>query len=118
MENLRQCKNPLVIEFLVICAVSLLVGDVRSATVVGCMIVLTIVLAHVQEHRSQQGVEKLDAMVEPTCLVLRDGKEFGVQMAEIVPGDIVVLRAGAIVPANLRLISAKDFFVSQLSCHR
>ena len=115
VEILQRCKNPLVIQLLVICAVSLLMGDVRSATVVGGMIVLSVVLAHVQEHRSSKAVEKLHAMVETTCLVLRDGKECDVQMAEIVPGDIVVLQAGAIVPADIRLISAKDFFVSQSS---
>ena len=115
VEILQRCKNPLVIQLLVICAVSLMMGDVRSATVVGAMIVLSVVLAHVQEHRSSKAVEKLHAMVETTCLVVRDGKECDVHMAEIVPGDIVVLQAGAIVPADLRLISAKDFFVSQSS---
>ena len=115
MELLQRCRNPLVIQLLVICGVSLLMGDVRAATVVGAMVVLSVVLAYVQEHRSSKAVEKLNAMVQTNSLVMRDGKERDIPIAEIVPGDIVILQAGALIPADLRLISAKDFFVSQSS---
>ena len=115
MELLQRCRNPLVIQLLVICVVSLLMGDLRAATVVGAMVLLSVVLAYVQEHRSSKAVEKLNAMVQTDSLVIRDGKECDIPIAEIVPGDIVILQAGALIPADLRLISAKDFFVSQSS---
>jgi P-type Mg2+ transporter len=115
MELLRRCRNPLVIQLLVICAVSLLMGDVRAAMVVGVMVLLSVVLAYVQEHRSSRAVEKLEAMVQTDSLVMRNGKEYDIPIAEIVPGDIVILQAGALIPADLRLITAKDFFVSQSS---
>ena len=115
LELLQRCRNPLVIQLLVICGVSLLMGDVRAATVVGAMVLLSVVLAYVQEHRSSKAVEKLNAMVQTNSLVIRDGKECDIPIAEIVPGDIVILQAGALIPADLRLISAKDFFVSQSS---
>jgi Mg2+-importing ATPase len=115
MELLQRCRNPLVIQLLVICGVSLLMGDVRAATVVGAMVLLSVGLAYVQEHRSSKAVEKLNAMVQTNSLVIRDGKECDIPIAEIVPGDIVILQAGALIPADLRLISAKDFFVSQSS---
>ena len=115
MELLQRCRNPLVIQLLVICVVSILMQDLRSATVVGGMILLSVVLAYVQEHRSGKAVEKLQAMVQTNCHVMRNGKEVELPMADIVPGDIVVLQAGAIIPADMRLISAKDFFVSQSS---
>ena len=115
LELLQRCRNPLVIQLLVICVVSLLMGDVRAATVVGAMVLLSVVLAYVQEHRSSKAVEKLKAMVQTNSLVLRDGKECDIPIAEIVPKDIVILQAGALIPADLRLISAKDFFVSQSS---
>src|ERR1700680_2242306 len=115
MELLQRCRNPLVIQLLVICVVSLLMGDVRAATVVGAMVLLSVVLAYVQEHRSSKAVEKLNAMVQTNSLVMRDGKEYDIPIAEIVPGEIVILQAGALIPADLRLISAKDFFVSQSS---
>lgn len=115
MELLFRCKNPLVIQLLVICAVALWMGDVRSATVVGAMIFLSVVLAHVQENRSSKAVEKLQAMVQTDCLAIRNGVEIDIPVADVVPGDIVVLNAGAIIPADIRLTSAKDFFVSQSS---
>jgi Mg2+-importing ATPase len=113
MELLQRCRNPLVIQLLVICMVSLLMGDVRAATVVGAMVFLSVGLAYVQEHRSSKAVEKLHAMVQTNCLVMRDAKECDIPMTEIVPGDIVILQAGTLIPADLRLISAKDFFVGQ-----
>lgn len=114
-EIVQRCKNPLVIQLLVICAVSLLMGDYRSATVVGGMIILSVGLAYFQEHRSGRAVEALRAMVRTDCLVVRDGAEVEIPMSEIVPGDIVALHAGAIIPADLRLLTAKDFYVSQSS---
>ena len=114
-ELFHRCKNPLVIQLLVICIVALLMGDVRSAVVVGGMIFLSVVLAYVQEHRSSKAVEELQAMVQTDCTLIRDGVECELPIGDIVPGDIVVLNAGAIIPADLRLLSAKDFFVSQSS---
>jgi len=115
MEIITRCQNPLVIQLLVICVVSAMMDDYPSATVVGGMIFLSVILGYIQEHRSSKAVEQLQAMVQTNCLVLRSGKEVEVPMAEIVPGDIVLLHAGAIVPADLRLITTKDFFVSQSS---
>jgi len=115
MELLQRCRNPLVIQLLVICGVSIATNDMRSAVVVGLMIFLSVVLAYVQEHRSSKAVEKLQAMVETNCHVIRSGAECEIPIDEMVPGDIVMLNAGAIIPADLRLISAKDFFVSQSS---
>jgi Mg2+-importing ATPase len=115
MELLHRCKNPLVIQLLIICFVSAITGDIPTAALVGAMIFLSVVLGYVQEHRSSKAVEKLQAMVETNCMVVRDGKEVDIPMVEIVPGDIVILQAGAIIPADLRLVTAKDFFVSQSS---
>ena len=109
----RRFANPLVIQLLVIALVSLLMGDLEAALVVAAMILISVALSIVQEERSGQAVEKLRAMVRTTANVLRDGKETEIPLAEIVPGDIVVLDAGSLVPADLRLTSAKDFFVSQ-----
>src|SRR5205814_7370322 len=97
----------------VIASVSYAMGDVRAAVVVSIMIFLSVFLAYIQETRSSKAVDKLRAMVQTTCTVVRGAKEVEIPMNELVPGDIVVLTAGSIIPADLRLISAKDFFVSQ-----
>ncbi len=114
-ELAERCRNPLVIQLFVICLVASIMGDLRSAVVVGGMIVLSVVLAHVQEHRSSRAVEKLKAMVSANCQVIRGGRETELPIADVVPGDIVVLQAGSLIPADVRLILAKDFFVSQSS---
>jgi len=113
MEILLRFKNPLVIQLLVIAGVSLWTDDIPSAIVVGVMVFLSVGLAYFQERRSGKAVEKLQEMVQTNCVVIREGKEVELPMFEIVPGDLVVLHAGAIIPADLRLVSTKDFFIGQ-----
>ena len=113
MDLLHRCRNPLVVQLFIIAAVSYLMGDLRSTLVVGGMVVLSVFLSFIQETRSTRAVEKLQKMVKTTVSVLRDGKEVEVPLEEIVPGDVVILAAGSLIPADLRILSAKDFFVTQ-----
>ncbi len=108
-------KNPLVIQLLIICAVSAIMGDIPSATIVAVMVVLSFVLSSYQERRSIRAAEELKKMVQTTAVVMRDNRELEIDIGDIVPGDIVVLAAGSIIPADLRVLSAKDFFVNQSS---
>jgi Mg2+-importing ATPase len=114
-EIFLRCKNPLVIQLLVIAVISLATGNAASATIVGAMVLISVGLSYYQENKSGKAVEKLNAMVQTNCHVIREGQEVEVAMSEIVPGDIVSLQAGSIIPADLRLLAAKDFFVSQSS---
>jgi Mg2+-importing ATPase len=113
MDILHRCKNPLVIQLLVMCGVFYWTDDPGDASIVGAMVVLSVILSYVQESRSSRAVEKLQKMVKTTVTAVRDAKELDVQLEEIVPGDVVVLAAGSLIPADLRVLSAKDFFVSQ-----
>jgi Mg2+-importing ATPase len=110
---LERCRNPLVIQLFVIAIVSYLMGDTRATVVVGGMVFLSVFLSYIQETRSSRAVEKLQKLVKTTVTVLRDGKETEVPLEEVVPGDVVVLTAGSLIPADLRVLSAKDFFVTQ-----
>jgi P-type Mg2+ transporter len=112
-EILHRSKNPLVIQLLIIAAVSLAMGDLRAASVVGGMVVLSVVLGYVQESRSSKATERLLSMIKTTCVVVREGQEKDLPLKDLVPGDIVVLAAGDIIPADLRLLSTKDFYVGQ-----
>lgn len=112
-EILNRFKDPLVIQLLAISGISLAMGDSRSAAVVGVMLLISVGLAHFQEKRSDKAAEELQNMVKTTSLVLRDGQEQEIPISDIVPGDIIILDAGAIIPADCRLLAAKDFFVSQ-----
>jgi Mg2+-importing ATPase len=109
----RRLVNPLVVQLLVIAGVSFIMGDLRSTIVVGGLLAISVGLSSIQEERSGRAVERLQAMVRTTVNVLRDGAEAEIPLREVVPGDIVVLDAGTMVPADIRLVSTKDFFVSQ-----
>jgi P-type Mg2+ transporter len=109
----RRFANPLVVQLLIIAGVSLIMGDLRSTIVVAGLLLISVGLSSVQEERSGRAVEKLQAMVRATVNVLRDGKDSEIPLADVVPGDVVLLDAGSLVPADIRLIATKDFFVSQ-----
>lgn len=109
----ERVKNPLVIQLLVICTVSFFMGDMKATVLVGGMIFLSVFLAYFQERRSSIAAEKLKLIVQAKSIVVRGGKEENIHTDEIVPGDIVLLAAGSIIPADVRILSAKDFFVNQ-----
>jgi len=107
--------NPLVILLSVLATVSLATGDIRAAVVMMLMVVLGVVLRFVQESRADTAAAKLRAMIRVTATVLRGGKAREIPLAELVPGDVVKLCAGDMVPADVRLIGCKDLFVAQAS---
>ena len=114
-DMLERCKSPLVVQLLVIAIVSAAIGEAKSTVIVSAMVFLSIGLSYILDKRSSQAVESLGRRVQPRTVALRDGKEAEIRISEIVPGDVVFLQAGSIVPADLRLIAAKDFFVNQSS---
>ena len=113
VEILLRFKNPLVIQLLVICIICAIMRDWRSVSVVGGMIFLSVFLSYFQEKMSSKAAEKLQKLIQSSAIVMRDGVEISIPLREVVPGDIVVLTAGSIIPADAMVIQAKDFFVSQ-----
>lgn len=107
--------NPLVIVLLIIAGFSLFFGEKASAILVILMAVLSVFLSFIQEYRANKGAEKLSEMVSATATVLRDGKAREVKIKGIVPGDIIDLFAGDMIPADLRIISCKDLSINQSS---
>ena len=113
MDLLHRCRNPLVIQLLIIAGVCYITNDLPSTIIVGGMVFLSVFLSYFQEARSSRAVEKLQKLVKTTVTILRDDREAEIPIEGIVPGDIVVLAAGSLIPADLRILSAKDFFVTQ-----
>jgi Mg2+-importing ATPase len=105
--------NPLVLVLIIIGGFSLFFGETISAILVLAMIILSVFLSYFQEYRSGREVEKLMEMVTTMTTVYRNGKPKEVNIREIVPGDVVDLFAGDMIPADLRIISCKDLFVNQ-----
>src|SRR5450756_1278689 len=113
MRLLGNVKNPLVILLTALGVLSFLTGDLRATAVIFVMVVLGVVLRFVQEMRADNAAEKLEAMVSNTATVVRGGKEEELPLKMLVPGDIVRLAAGDMVPADVRVLSAKDLFLNQ-----
>ena len=113
-----RARNPLNALLLSLATVSYFSGDVRAAVVIASMVVLAITTAFIQEHKSNEAAAKLRAMVHTTASVRRtpcdaDNPFSEIPIEQLVPGDIVRLSAGDIIPADLRLLEAKDLFINQ-----
>ncbi len=113
-QHLWQCyKNPFNLLLTVLAVVSYLTEDAKATIVIGSMVILSTLLRFVQEGRSNRAAERLKAMVGNTATVLRGGKQVELAIRALVQGDIIVLSAGDMIPADCRLLTAKDLFVSQ-----
>jgi Mg2+-importing ATPase len=112
-----RARNPLNALLLTLAFVSFFLGDVRAAVVIAAMVVLAITTAFIQEHRSNEAAARLRAMVHTTASVRRGGHANDpfseVPIDQIVPGDVVRLCAGDMIPGDLRLLEAKDLFINQ-----
>src|SRR5450830_155801 len=113
MRLLSNIENPLVLLLLALAALSYLTGDLRATVVILVMVVLGVVLRFFQEMRADNAAEKLQAMVSNTATLVRGGKEAEVSLKMLVPGDIIRLGAGDMVPADVRVLAAKDLFLNQ-----
>lgn len=90
--------------------------DLTAVIIILTMVTISGLLQYFQESSSNSSAEKLKAMVHTTVAVIREGTgKYEIPLSEIVPGDIVCLAAGDMVPADVRIIYAKDLFVSQSS---
>ena len=112
-------KNPFTLILAFLALVSYLTEDVRAVVVLSTMIVLSVVMRFAQEYRSSRAAERLKAMVRTTATVLRRdysravGMKHEVAIRELVQGDLVLLSAGDMIPADVRILSSRDLFVSQ-----
>jgi P-type Mg2+ transporter len=109
----KASRNLLVILLAILATVSFATGDISGGTVMTLMLVLGVVLRFVQESRADAAAAKLKAMISVTAAVVRDGQEEEIPLNQLVPGDIVKLCAGDMVPADLRLVASRDLFVAQ-----
>jgi Mg2+-importing ATPase len=113
MRLLVNIKNPLVLLLVALGVLSYLTGDLKAMLVIFAMVVLSVVLRFFQEMRADNAAAKLQAMVSNKATLVRDGKEEEVPLKMLVPGDIIRLAAGDMVPADVRVLSAKDLFLNQ-----
>jgi Mg2+-importing ATPase len=102
----RQLRNPLLVLLVAAAVTSAAVGERTSALIILAIIGMSVGLGFVNEYRSELAVEALHSQLRHTALVIRDGQRSAVDVTEIVPGDVVRLAVGDVVPADLRLLQA------------
>ena len=86
-----------------------------NISVILILVTATTLLDFVEEYRSNRAASKLKDLVATTCTVLRDGKDVSLPIKDVTIGDIIILSAGSMIPADLRLIESKDLYVGQSS---
>lgn len=105
--------NPLVLILLGAASVSAFTGDIPSFAIISTIVMMSVVLDVVQEHRAENAAEALREQVSISATAFRDGKPVEIPAAEIVPGDVILLAAGDLVPADCRLIESRDLYVNE-----
>ena len=103
---LEQFKNVLIVILLVATVLSLFLGHGVEAIAIAVIVLFAVLLGFVQEYRAERAIEALREMAAPTAKALRDGAEHEIPAREIVPGDVILLRAGDRVPADARVLEA------------
>jgi Mg2+-importing ATPase len=107
----RQLRSYLLLLLLVAAVVSAVIGDRTEALIIGVIIAMSVGLSFLNEFRSERAVEALHAQIRHLAIIDRDGRPSQLNVTELVPGDTVHLRVGDVVPADLRLLEAR-----QLEC--
>lgn len=108
-------KNPLILILIASAALSFFFGNEVNALIIIVMVLLSTVLDFINTHRSQRAADALRKRVMVTATVLRDGRYSEIPIREIVPGDVVSLTPGDLIPADGIVWETDDFFVSESS---
>lgn len=110
---LARFKNPLVIILLIAASLSIFFGDKTSFFIITAIVLLSVVLDFVNTFKSERAAEELKEKVRVKVRVMREGKEHFVPAIDLVPGDIVLLKAGSVVPADGEMLESTDLFTNE-----
>lgn len=106
-------KSPLNLLLIGLATVSLFINDIKAFGIIILMVSLSVILNFYQETKASIATDKLKAIIHTKATVLRNNKKREILLREVVPGDIVFLFSGAIIPGDVRLITSKDLFINQ-----
>lgn len=111
----EQLIDPMVLILLGAATISFFLGDTKSVFAIMAIVVLNAFIGVSQEYRAEQAMNALRKMSAPSVRVRRNGQELDVSSIDIVPGDIVLLEAGSVVPADGRIIESASLQVQEAS---
>lgn len=112
---LARFKNPLVLILLLAAGISFFMGEIASGTIITVIILISTSLDFANTYRSEKAVSDLERSVHTKAMVLRDGKPRQLDVACLVPGDVVAVQAGSIIPADGKVISSNSLLVDESS---
>jgi Mg2+-importing ATPase len=113
IEFLSHFRSPVTIILIVAAIISGIVGDTANMVIIFIIVMVSVILDFTQEYRAGKAAEALAQRVATKATVLRDGTKQEIDVTALVPGDVINLSAGDVVPADARIIDARDFFVDQ-----
>ena len=113
LEFLSHFRSPVTIILIIAAIISGFLGDPLDAGIIIFIVLVSVTLDFTQEYRAGRAAEALRKRVATTATALRNGTKQDIEISELVPDDVVSLSAGDIVPADARIISARDFFIDQ-----
>ena len=112
-----QLANPMNIMLLIVCAASFAIGQVATGVVVFGLVAFNVVMGTNQEMKARASVEALAKMQVPHARVRRSGQVEEIESTKLVPGDIVLLEAGDVVPADGRIITSATLDAQRFAAH-
>ncbi|MCA0256364.1 MAG: magnesium-translocating P-type ATPase [Proteobacteria bacterium] len=109
----RQFESPLVLILIFASAISVFAGEGQEAAIIGFIVLASCALSFTQEYGASQAMQALRARISQKANVMRDGKDQSIDAEQVVPGDVVQLSAGDLIPADGLILEALDFNVSE-----
>ncbi len=110
---LEQLNDPLIYVLIVAAAVSIFLGEISDAAIIGVVVLLNAAVGVLQEGKAKRALESLKKLTSPKAFVIREGRRLEIPAAELVRGDLVYLEAGCQVPADLRLVRTANLKVEE-----
>ena len=112
---INSLKNPLIILLVLLIIISYLINEHETAIIIFVMVLISTILAFIQESNADKAAQKLQEMVSLKTIVIRDESENSIPVKNVVIGDIIKLSAGHIIPADIRILESNNLYINQSS---
>ena len=113
IEILKRFIAPLPLLLLMLSLLTYITGESKGALVIAVMVIFSILFGFIQEYKSSEALKRLTRLVRIKVQVLRGGNQSEVDLTQVVPGEIIYLSVGDLIPADIRVLTAKDLFINQ-----